>query len=116
MAAKHNVTIQNTKMYTYISAHWALHRLKFLERIHVKVMFPTYNSLQSSQPTYFRELFTIQPTHELYPILLLCHPFSTFDHFLSHLLQPSHIHHCTTSLKLPTILTFGLPRGVVPTP
>ena len=32
------------------------------ERIHFKVMSLTYNALQSSQPTYLRELFTIQPT------------------------------------------------------
>ena len=40
------------------SRHW----LKIPERIHFKVLSLTYNSLQSSQPTYFRELFTIQPT------------------------------------------------------
>src|SRR6218665_872889 len=40
----------------------SLHWLKIPERIHFKVMSLTYNSLQSSQPTYLRELFTIQPT------------------------------------------------------
>src|SRR6218665_3125396 len=40
------------------SFHW----LKILERIHFKVQSLTYNSLQSSQPTYLRERFTIQPT------------------------------------------------------
>src|SRR6218665_2377457 len=39
-----------------------LHWLKIPERIHFKVLSLTYNSLQSSQPTYLRELFTIQPT------------------------------------------------------
>src|SRR6218665_3236389 len=40
----------------------SLHWLKIPERIHFKVLSLTYNSLQSSQPTYVRELFTIQPT------------------------------------------------------
>src|SRR6218665_952646 len=35
---------------------------KIPERIHFKVMSLTYNSLQSSKPTYLCELFTIQPT------------------------------------------------------
>src|SRR6218665_922332 len=40
------------------SFHW----LEIPERIHFKVLSLTYNSLQSPQPTYRRELFTIQPT------------------------------------------------------
>src|SRR6218665_48753 len=40
----------------------SLHWLKFPEHIHFKVLSPTYNYLRSSQPTYLRELFTIQPT------------------------------------------------------
>src|SRR6218665_416881 len=40
----------------------SLHWLKIPERIHFKVLSLTYNSLQSCQPTYLRELFTIQPT------------------------------------------------------
>ena len=40
----------------------SLHWLKIPERIHFKVLSLTYNSLQSSQPTYLCELFTIQPT------------------------------------------------------
>src|SRR6218665_3795417 len=40
----------------------SLHWLKIPERIHFKVLSLTYNSLQSSQPTYLRELFTIHPT------------------------------------------------------
>src|SRR6218665_3642992 len=40
----------------------SLHWLKIPERIHFKVLSLTYNSLQSSQPTYLRELFTPQPT------------------------------------------------------
>src|SRR6218665_869519 len=40
----------------------SLHWLKIPERIHFKVLSLTYNSLQSSQPTYLRELFTIQPS------------------------------------------------------
>ena len=37
-------------------------RQRMPKRIHFKVLSLTYNSLQSSQPTYLRELFTIQPT------------------------------------------------------
>src|SRR6218665_2500435 len=40
----------------------SLHWLKITERIHFEVLSLIYNSLQSSQPTYLRELFTIQPT------------------------------------------------------
>src|SRR6218665_643368 len=40
----------------------SLHWLKIPKRIHIKVLSLTHNSLQSSQPTYLRELFTIQPT------------------------------------------------------
>src|SRR6218665_3748170 len=48
-----------TPVLKYLSLnHW----LKILEHIHFKVLSLTYNSLQSSQPTYLRELFTIQPT------------------------------------------------------
>ena len=45
---------------TYVlkSLHW----LKIPLCIRFKVLSITYNSLQSSQPTYLRELFTIQPT------------------------------------------------------
>src|SRR6218665_1332161 len=39
----------------------SLHWLKIRERIHFKVLSLTYNSLQSSQPTYLRQLFTLQP-------------------------------------------------------
>src|SRR6218665_1146325 len=40
----------------------SLHWLKIPERIHFKVLSLTYNSLESYQPTYLREHFTIQPT------------------------------------------------------
>ena len=39
-----------------------LHWLKFPELIHFKVLSLTYNSLQYSQPTYFRKLFIIKPS------------------------------------------------------
>src|SRR6218665_2583072 len=38
-----------------------LHWLKIHERIEYKVISLTYNMLQSSQPSYLRQLFTIQP-------------------------------------------------------
>src|SRR6218665_1709422 len=38
-----------------------LHWLKIPERIEYKVISLTYNTLQSSQPSYLRQLFTIQP-------------------------------------------------------
>src|SRR6218665_1157667 len=34
-----------------------------------------------------------------YSIIILSHPFWTPGHFSSHVLQPSHIHHCTTFLE-----------------
>src|SRR6218665_418006 len=39
------------------------------------------------------------PANPLYSIIILSHPFSTLSHFPSHVLQPSYIHHCTTSLE-----------------
>src|SRR6218665_154564 len=38
-----------------------LHWLKIPERIEYKVISLTYNTLQSSQPSYLSQLFTIQP-------------------------------------------------------
>src|SRR6218665_2176952 len=38
-----------------------LHWLKIPERIEYKAISLTYNTLQSSQPSYLRQLFTIQP-------------------------------------------------------
>src|SRR6218665_2556847 len=38
-----------------------LHWLKIPERIEYKVISLTYNTLQSSQPSYLRQLFMIQP-------------------------------------------------------
>src|SRR6218665_1458169 len=70
-----------------ISLHW----LKFQECIHFKVLSITYNTLQSSQPTYLREVFTIQPTRSTnHPPVL---PFLDPGHFSSQVLQRSHIHH-----------------------
>src|SRR6218665_2678755 len=37
-----------------------LHKLKISERIEYKALSLTYNTLQSSQPSYLRQLFTIQ--------------------------------------------------------
>src|SRR6218665_1141518 len=63
----------------------SLHWLKIPERIHFKALSLTYNCLQSSQPTYLRELFTIQPTRSTRssscltlsrprPLLISCFP------------------------------------------
>src|SRR6218665_3056137 len=37
------------------------------------------------------------PANPLYSIIILSHPFPSPGHFSSHVLQPSHIHHSTTS-------------------
>src|SRR6218665_1250833 len=60
-----------------------LHWLKIPERIEYKVISLTYNTLQSSQPSYLRQLFTIQP------------PRSTCSSSTLTLLRPS----VTSSLK-----------------
>ena len=44
-----------------------LHWLKIPERIEYKVISLTYNMLQSSQPSYLRQLFTIQPPRSTRP-------------------------------------------------
>ena len=54
------------------------------------------NSLQYSQPTYLRELFTIHLTRPNLTILCLSDPLS---HFSSHVLQPCHIR-SVTALRL----------------
>ena len=43
----------------------SLHRLKVPRRIHYKMVslnLVTYNAIQTSQPSYIRQLFTIQPS------------------------------------------------------
>ena len=74
----------------------SLHWLKSLQ-IHFKGLSLTYNFLLSSQPTYLRELFTIQPIRSTRSSS--CLTLSRPVHFPSHVLQPSHVHHCTTSLE-----------------
>src|SRR6218665_1945481 len=60
-----------SKVYAYARHHHitpvlkSLHWLKVPERIHFKVLSLTYNSLQSFQPMYVRELFTIQPPRSI---------------------------------------------------
>src|SRR5678815_4380646 len=39
----------------------SLHWLKVPQRIHYKIVSLTYNALQTSKPSYIRQLFTIQP-------------------------------------------------------
>src|SRR6218665_1989979 len=58
----------------------SLHWLKIPELILFKVLSLTYNSLQSSQPTYIRELFTIHPTRSTRSSIIFFHPFSTPVH------------------------------------
>src|SRR6218665_1927963 len=75
----------------------SLHRLKIPERIHFKVLSITYNSLQSSKPTYLHELFTIQPTRSIRSsscLTLSRHPSPLFSRS-----PKSHIRHCTASLE-----------------
>src|SRR6218665_809722 len=47
-----------------------LHWLKIPERIEYKVISLTYNTLQSSQASYLRQLFTIQPPRAFNPLLI----------------------------------------------
>src|SRR6218665_924323 len=53
----------------------SLHWLKIPESVHFKVLSLTYNYLQYSQPTYLRELFTIQSIRStrLSSVSILCH-------------------------------------------
>src|SRR6218665_998455 len=55
----------------------SLHWLKIPQRIHYKIASLTYNTLQTSQPSYIRRLLTIQP------------PGSTRSSSLSFLVSPS---------------------------
>src|SRR6218665_1896132 len=67
----------------------SLHWLKIPERIHFKVLSLTYNSLQFFQPTYLRELFTMQPTRSTRSSSCLPLSQPPCSHFPSHVLQPN---------------------------
>src|SRR6218665_2474104 len=74
----------------------SLHWLKLPERIHFKV--PNLQ-LPAVLPAHIPSPTLHHPANPLYSIIILSHSFSTPSHFLSHVLQPSHIHYCTTSLE-----------------
>src|SRR6218665_150067 len=72
-----------------------LHWLKIPERIEYKVISLTYNTLQSSQPSYLRQLFTIQPprsTRSSSPLTLLLLP-------VTEIFQSFHSRSCPASLE-----------------
>src|SRR6218665_1762586 len=48
------------------SHHW----LKIPQRIHYKIASLTYNTLQTSQPSYIRQLLTIQPCTRAYSLII----------------------------------------------
>src|SRR5688572_31691745 len=52
---------QNPKYHHITPVLKSLHWLKIPERIEYKIISFTYNALQTSQPSYLRQLFTIQP-------------------------------------------------------
>jgi len=62
-------------------------------------------SFSSVFPAHIPSWTLHHPANMLYSIIILSHPFSTPGHFSSHVFQPSHINHCTTSLEWPTTWT-----------
>src|SRR6218665_1977049 len=111
--------IQNSRAVTRTLRHHhitpilkSLHWLKIPERIHFKVLsLPTIPCSLPSPHTFANSSpFSQHP-------LLDHHPFSTSGHFSSHVFQPSHINHCTTSLEWPTTYTphhFFASTAVIP--
>src|SRR6218665_1349032 len=76
----------------------SLHWLKIPECIHFKVLSLTYNS-SPVLPAHLPSRAFHHSANPLYPIILLSHPFSTPGRLSSHVLQKSHIRHCTASLE-----------------
>ena len=52
---------KTTKHHHITSVLKSLHWLKLPQRIHYKIASHTYNTLQTSQPSYIRQFLTIQP-------------------------------------------------------
>src|SRR6218665_2540352 len=55
------VVTKTSKHHHITSVLKSLHWLKIHQRIHYKIASLTYNTLQTSQPSYIRQLLTIQP-------------------------------------------------------
>src|SRR6218665_3543672 len=78
-----------------------LHWFKMPERIEYKVISLTYNTLQSSQPSYLRQLFTIQPprsTRSSSTLTLLDRP-PPFCYLFTEIFQSLHSRSCPASLE-----------------
>ena len=57
-----NIAVTKTPKHHHITPVLkSLHWLKVPQRIHYKIVSLTYNALQTSKPSYIRQLFTIQP-------------------------------------------------------
>src|SRR6218665_2461892 len=67
-----------------------LHWLKIPERIEYKVISLTYNTLQSSQPSYLPQLFTIQPCISFNPILTPSNTTPPFCRLVTQIFQSLH--------------------------
>jgi len=90
--------IKTTKHHHVTPVIKKLHWLKIPERIEYKAISLTYNPLQSSQPSYLRQLFTIQPSHSMrsFSALTVLHPSVTSSLKFS---RSIHNHSCPTSLE-----------------
>src|SRR6218665_462269 len=73
----------------------SLHWLNVPQRIHYKIASLTYNTLQTSQPSYIRQLLTTR-VYSLFIISFLISPSSLI---LSEILQPLLCLRCTSSLE-----------------
>src|SRR6218665_1527866 len=74
----------------------SLHWLKIPEHIHFKV--PNLQ-LPPVLPAHLPSRAFHHSANPLYPIILMSHPFWTPGQLSSHVLQKSHIRHCTPSLE-----------------
>src|SRR6218665_2184099 len=76
-----------------------IHRLKIPERIEYKVISLTYNKLQSSQLSYLRQLFTIQPPRSTQSSSTLTVSTPPFCPLVPQISQSLHSRSCPASLE-----------------
>src|SRR6218665_2367165 len=78
----------------------SLHWLKITQRIHYKIATLTYNTLQTSQPFYIRQLHSHHPTTlQVYSLIIISFLVSPSSLILFEVLQPLLCLRCTSSLE-----------------
>src|SRR6218665_1036656 len=103
--SNHNYKAKTPKHHHITPVLKKLHWLKIPQQMEYKVISLTYNTLQSSQPSYLHQLFTIQPLTYSYlrqlfnPILIHSNTTPPFCHLVTQIFQSLHSHSCPSSLE-----------------